>query len=169
MAVTPVPSEALDGVRRDIAERARALSGDADSAERQALVSEHKELKDRLSLGAIGEDVRAEIERQVKIAALKKVGRARGTGTKRLITTKNKIISWVSRCVGGNTMTTNLAIDPKLLNKALEVGGEKTKKAIVNRVLREFIARREQERLLDLFGNLNWDDEYDYKRERMRR
>ena len=66
-------------------------------------------------------------------------------------------------------MTTNLAIDPKLLNKALEVGGEKTKKAIVNRVLREFIARREQERLLDLFGNLNWDDEYDYKRERMRR
>ena len=66
-------------------------------------------------------------------------------------------------------MARNLAIDPKLLNKALEAGGEKTKKAIVNRALREFIARREQERLLDLFGNLDWDDEYDYKRERMRR
>ena len=66
-------------------------------------------------------------------------------------------------------MATNLAIDPKLLNKALEVGGEKTKKATVNRALREFIARREQERLLDLFGKLDWDEEYDYKRERMRR
>ena len=66
-------------------------------------------------------------------------------------------------------MATNLAIDPTLLNKALEVGGEKTKKATVNRALREFIARREQERLLDLFGKFEWDDEYDYKRERTRR
>ena len=66
-------------------------------------------------------------------------------------------------------MATNLAIDPALLNKALEVGGEKTKKATVNRALREFIARREQERLLDLFGKFDWDDEYDYRRERTRR
>ena len=49
-------------------------------------------------------------------------------------------------------MATNLAIDPLLLDKAFETGGEKTKKATVNRALREFIARREQERLLDLFG-----------------
>jgi len=66
-------------------------------------------------------------------------------------------------------MATNLAIDPELLNKALEVGGEKTKKATVNRALREFIARREQERLLELFGKLDWDEDYDYKQERMRR
>ncbi len=66
-------------------------------------------------------------------------------------------------------MATNLAIDPQLLDKALEVGGEKTKKATVNRALREFIARREQKRLLELFGKLDWDDEYDYKRERTRR
>ena len=65
-------------------------------------------------------------------------------------------------------MATNLAIDPELLNKALEVGGEKTKKATVNRALQEFIARREQERLLDLFGKLCWDDSFDYKRERSR-
>ena len=66
-------------------------------------------------------------------------------------------------------MATNLAIDPELLNKALEVGGEKTKKATVNRALREFIARREQERLVELFGKLDWDEDYDYKQERMRR
>ena len=66
-------------------------------------------------------------------------------------------------------MATNLAIDPELLNRALEVGGERTKKATVNQALREFIARREQERLLELFGKLDWDHEYDYKRERTRR
>ena len=66
-------------------------------------------------------------------------------------------------------MVTKLLIDPKLLDKALKVGGEKTKTATVNRALREFIARREQERLLGLFGKLDWDDEYDYKRERTRR
>ncbi len=65
-------------------------------------------------------------------------------------------------------MATNLAIDPSLLNKALEVGGENTKKATVNKALREFIARREQARLLELFGTLDWDDEFDYKRERNR-
>ena len=65
-------------------------------------------------------------------------------------------------------MATNLAIDPMLLEKAFEIGGEKTKKATVNRALREFIARREQEQLLDLFGKLDWDESCDYKRERSR-
>ncbi len=66
-------------------------------------------------------------------------------------------------------MATNLAIDPALLDKALEVGGEKTKRATVNRALREFVARREQERMLELFGKLDWDEEFDYKHERHRR
>ena len=65
-------------------------------------------------------------------------------------------------------MATNLAIDPELLDKALKVGGEKTKKATVNRALQEFIARREQERLLELFGKFDWDDSFDYKRDRSR-
>ncbi len=66
-------------------------------------------------------------------------------------------------------MATNLAIDPALLDRALEVGGEKTKRATVNRALREFVARREQERILELFGKLDWDEEFDYKHERHRR
>ena len=93
VAQAPVPTEGLEALRKDVAHRAKALSGDADSAERQALVSEHKELKDRLALSAIAEDVRAEIERQVKIAALRKAEKSCGTGTKRLITTKNKDLS----------------------------------------------------------------------------
>ncbi len=65
-------------------------------------------------------------------------------------------------------MATNLAIDPELLERALEVSGEKTKTAAVTLALREFLARREQAAILDLFGSLEWDESYDYKRERSR-
>ena len=66
-------------------------------------------------------------------------------------------------------MATNLAIDPDLLDRAVEVGGERTKKAAVTRALQEFIARREQRRVAALFGKLEWDDLYNYKAERSRR
>ena len=65
-------------------------------------------------------------------------------------------------------MPTNLAIDPDLLERALSVSGEKTKKAAVTQALKEFIARREQKRLLELFGRLDWDPDYDYKSKRSR-
>jgi hypothetical protein len=66
-------------------------------------------------------------------------------------------------------MATNLALDPKLIERALKVSGEKTKKAAVTRALQEFIARRSQKRLIELMGKLQWDDAYDYKAERSRR
>lgn len=66
-------------------------------------------------------------------------------------------------------MATNLSLDPKLLDEALEVSGERTKKAAVTQALREFIARRRQKRLLDLIGKLEWDSGFDYKAERTRR
>lgn len=65
-------------------------------------------------------------------------------------------------------MATNLSIDPDLLDRALELSGERTKKAAVNKALREFIARREQKGILQLFGKLDWDKKYDYKKERSR-
>ena len=65
-------------------------------------------------------------------------------------------------------MATNLAINPDLLSHALRVSGEKTKTAAVTLALQEFIARREQRRLLDLFGSLDWDPDFDYKAERSR-
>ncbi len=66
-------------------------------------------------------------------------------------------------------MTTNLDIEPALLVKAVEVGGERTKTAAVTRALEEYIARREQRRLTELFGALDWDRDYDYKADRSRR
>jgi hypothetical protein len=65
-------------------------------------------------------------------------------------------------------MATNLSIDPKLIDRALEVSGERTKKAAVTKALQEFIARRQQKRLLDLLGKLDWESSYDYKAERAR-
>ena len=66
-------------------------------------------------------------------------------------------------------MATNLALDPELIERALAVSGEKTKKAAVTKALQEFIARREQRKLIDLMGKLEWDKSYDYKADRSRR
>ena len=66
-------------------------------------------------------------------------------------------------------MATNLSLDPDLIDRAVEVSGERTKKAAVTRSLEEFIARRSQKRLVDLMGKLEWDKSFDYKAERSRR
>jgi Arc/MetJ family transcription regulator len=66
-------------------------------------------------------------------------------------------------------MATNLAIDDKLLNEALTVGGYKTKRETVNEALREFIQRRQRLELVKLFGKVEYDSRYSYKRERRRR
>jgi len=65
-------------------------------------------------------------------------------------------------------MATNLAIDPELLERAVEVSGERTKRAVVTKALQEFIARREQKRVVELMGKLEWDDSFNYKAERSR-
>lgn len=66
-------------------------------------------------------------------------------------------------------MATNLALDQELLDHAFRVSGEPTKKAAVTRALQEFIARREQRRVAELFGKLEWDASFDYKAERARK
>lgn len=63
-------------------------------------------------------------------------------------------------------MATILALDDALLNKALKIGGQKTKKDTVNEALREFIVRREQKNVLDLFGTVEYFDEYQPKKAR---
>ena len=65
-------------------------------------------------------------------------------------------------------MATNLAIDPRLLERAVAVSGERTKTAAVTRALEEFVARREQARITELFGRFDWDPQVDYKAERSR-
>lgn len=65
-------------------------------------------------------------------------------------------------------MATNLAIDDRLLEEALRVGGHRTKKDTVTEALEEYIRHRKQARILDLFGKVDFDPKYDYKRQRRR-
>ena len=66
-------------------------------------------------------------------------------------------------------MATNLSLDPDLIERALKVSGEWTKRAAVTRALEEFIARRRQKGIVELMGKLEWDKSFDYKAERSRR
>lgn len=66
-------------------------------------------------------------------------------------------------------MPTNLAIDDELLEEALHLGGHRTKKATVNEALKEYIQRRKQIKILDLFGQIDYDPDYDYKEQRRRK
>ena len=66
-------------------------------------------------------------------------------------------------------MATNVQIDDKLLNEALKVGGQKTKKATVTEALQEYIQHRQQMKLIELFGTIDYDPSYDYKKHRKRR
>ena len=55
-------------------------------------------------------------------------------------------------------MATNLQIDPQLLERALNVGGRRTKRETVTEALEEYIQHREQRKILDLFGTVDAED-----------
>ena len=63
-------------------------------------------------------------------------------------------------------MPTNLALDDRLIDEARKIGNHKTKKEAVTAALVEYIRRRKQLEILDLFGTIDFDPEYDYKKMR---
>lgn len=63
-------------------------------------------------------------------------------------------------------MITNVAIDDNLINEALILGHFKTKEDAVVTVLKDFIHRRKQMEIVDLFGQFEPDQDYDYKQGR---
>lgn len=66
-------------------------------------------------------------------------------------------------------MPTNLALDDKLIEEAQVLGKHKTKRETVNAALREYIQRRKQVKIIELFGTIPYDPSYDYKAARNRR
>ncbi len=54
------------------------------------------------------------------------------------------------------------------MEEALELGGHRTKRAVVEEALREYIMRRKQLQLLELFGTVEYEQDYDYKAQRQR-
>ena len=63
-------------------------------------------------------------------------------------------------------MATNLAIDDSLIEEARKLGKQKTKKAVVTEALEEYIQRRKQKDILNIFGKVDYDQDYNYKKQR---
>lgn len=63
-------------------------------------------------------------------------------------------------------MPSNLAIDDHLLAEAKKIGAHRTKRETVTAALKEYISHRKQQKLLSVFGTIDYDPAYDYKRER---
>lgn len=65
-------------------------------------------------------------------------------------------------------MATNLALDDALIEEARQLGGQRTKKDVVTQALLEYVQRRKQLKLLDLFATVDFDEDYDAKAQRGR-
>ena len=63
-------------------------------------------------------------------------------------------------------MATNLQINDKLIQKAVKLGGHKTKKAAVTQALIDYIEQMEQEKIVSMFGTVEYEPDYDYKKQR---
>ena len=65
-------------------------------------------------------------------------------------------------------MATNLQIDNDLIQEALDLGEHRTKRAVVEEALREYVQRRKQLKIIDWFGTIEYEEGYDYKQQRRR-
>ena len=72
------------------------------------------------------------------------------------------------KCVEVIALVANQHMDDKLIIKAVELGGHRTKKAAVTQALVDYIRYLEQERLLSLFGSIEYEEGYSYKKQRAR-
>ena len=66
-------------------------------------------------------------------------------------------------------MATNLQLDDEMILKAVKLGKHKTKKEAVSQALRTYIQHLEQEKILSLFGTVDYDPDYDYKKQRSKK
>ena len=63
-------------------------------------------------------------------------------------------------------MATNLQLDDKVIAKAVKLGGHRTKRAAVMQALSDYIHHKEQDKIVPLFGTMEYDSDYDYKKQR---
>ncbi len=66
-------------------------------------------------------------------------------------------------------MATNLAVDDSLIEEAKSIGKHSTKKDAVTEALVEYIQRRKQSEILDIFNTIEYDPDYDHKQQRAKK
>jgi hypothetical protein len=65
-------------------------------------------------------------------------------------------------------MITDLDIDSALLKEAVKIGRHRSKKDAITEALQEYIARHQQQRVLEMFGTIDYSEGYDYCKQRRR-
>ncbi len=60
-------------------------------------------------------------------------------------------------------MATNLALDDRLIEEAVEIGHHPSKKAAVTAALEEYVKARRRLKILDWMGQVEYYDDYDHK------
>ena len=63
-------------------------------------------------------------------------------------------------------LATNLQLDDRLIERAVKLGKHKTKRAAVTQALKEYVEHLEQQKILVLFGQVEYDPKFDYKKQR---
>ena len=63
-------------------------------------------------------------------------------------------------------MISPLQIDQTLLQEALALSNHPTATALIEAALREYIQRRKQLQILELFGTIDYEEDYNYKQQR---
>lgn len=62
-------------------------------------------------------------------------------------------------------MRTNIELNDELVNQGFSLTGLKTKKDLVNFALSELVRRKNQKKILQLKGNVDWDGDLDQMRQ----
>jgi Arc/MetJ family transcription regulator len=71
-------------------------------------------------------------------------------------------------CKKEAVMATNLALDDDLIIQAQKIGHHRSKKEAVTIALKDYIAQKKQQKIVELFGRIDFDEKYNYKKARMR-
>lgn len=71
-------------------------------------------------------------------------------------------------CKKEAVMATNLALDDNLIIQAQKIGRHRSKKEAVTIALKDYISRKKQRKIVELFGRIDFDEKYNYKKARMR-
>ena len=66
-------------------------------------------------------------------------------------------------------MATNIQLDEDLITEAQKLGNHPSKRATVEEALREYVQRRKQMEVIQLFGQIDYEERHDYKAARKHR
>ena len=63
-------------------------------------------------------------------------------------------------------MATNLALDDQLIEEARVLGGHRTKREVVTQALLDYVQKKKQLQILNSFGTIDFDLNYDAAKQR---